>query len=144
MTRRQKSYPVTTTMKREGELKSAAMRELKQQCPSWLVLEQATAGAPDRLIAGNGKITGWEFKHATPDFTSKGNQELFCLRLDALGVKCRYVFWQEGRTGLGARTMIVHPRDVHERIGCYVKPETFCMGFNHKWLVEQIRAAHGL
>lgn len=129
--------------KLEAELKAAAMRELERQCPNYIVLLQQTAGAPDRAIVGAGRTSFWEFKHATPDFASPGIQELFCNRLAVQGY-CRYVIWQESAAGTGKRTMIVHPREVHRRVGYTVQPETFCIGFNHHWLVDQIRRAHRL
>ena len=129
-------------MKREAELKSAVMRELHRQCPSWLVLLQATAGAPDRLIVGASRVSAWEFKHGTPRFISKGNQELFCMRLDQSGIRTRYVIWQESQTF--QRTMIIHPKALHERDGWKVIPEIWCVGYDHRWLVSQIRKAHGV
>lgn len=129
-------------MKREGELKAGAMRELRQRCSQFLVLLQATAGAPDRLIAGNGKVTGWEMKHGTPGFVSLGNQELFCMRLNAIGIHTRYVIWQETARGSDPRTLIVHPREVHQRQGWNLKAEASCIGFDHQWLLDQILKAH--
>lgn len=119
------------------------MEELKRQCPGFLVLLQATAGCADRAIVGNGRTTFWEMKHATPDFDSPGNQELFCQRL-AVQAYCRYVIWQENKQGVGARTLIVHPREVAGMANWNVQPESFCVGYDHSWLVEQIRKAHGL
>lgn len=126
-------------MKREAALKSAAMRELLKQLPSFLVLHLADAGGPDKVIVGAGRTTTWEFKHATPDFTSHGNQALLCTRLAIQG-HCRYVIWQEH--GGIERTMIVHPRTVLERTSWRVEPEAFCTGFDHRWLVGRIREAH--
>lgn len=128
-------------MKREGPLKSAALSELKLQLPQFVVLELATAGGPDRVIMGAGTTTSWEFKHATPDFESHDNQALLCTRM-ALQGHCRYVIWQE--RGAIKRTMIVHPRTVLERKNWNVEPEAFCIGFDHRWLVSEIRKAHKL
>lgn len=126
-------------MKQEGRLKTAFRGELERQLPTFLILGLADAGGPDRLIVGNGVTSFWEFKHATPDFASPGNQVLFCARLDVQSY-CRYVIWQE-RDGL-KRTMIVQPRVVLERNGWNVGPESFCVGFDHRWLVGQIRKVH--
>lgn len=131
-------------MKREGELKSAAMAELKLQCPRFIVLLLATAGGPDRAIAGAGKTTYWEMKHATPDFVSHGNQALCCMRLNANAGYCRYVLWQEDAHGRNKRTLIVHPREVHVRVGWQLVAEASCVGYDHRWLVRQIRRAHGV
>jgi len=128
--------------KREGELKSALTKELARQCPNFYVLRYATAGAPDRSIVGAGRQTNWECKHATPDFDSPDNQALLCTRIAVNGGHCRYVLWQE-RKGL-ERTVIVHPRHILERTTWDVLPEAWCAGFDHRWLVEQIRKAHGI
>lgn len=131
--------------KREGELKSAAMKELRRQCPSFLILLQATAGAPDRLIVGNGCTTGWEFKHATPDAKFPGHQALLCARLCAQGLHVRYVVWIEARDGSNKQIMIVMPHRIIEgQRGFKLQPEASCYGFDHKWLVEQISEAHGV
>lgn len=129
-------------MKREAELKSLFTKEMKRQLPNFFMLHFASAGAPDREIVGNGFTTRWEFKHGTPGFASPGNQELFCMRLAAAG-HCRYVIWQESRLGLGARTMIVHPKNVYNRGGGWnFLPEASCPGFDIRWLVNQVREAH--
>lgn len=128
--------------KRESQLKSALRDALEKRCPSFLVMHLADAGGPDWIVAGNGRMTAWEFKHATPDFTSHGNQALYCARVNAQGGHCRYVLWQEH--GLIKRTMIVNPRVILERTSYFVEPEVFCVGFDHRWLVEEMRKAHGL
>ena len=119
----------------EAELKSAAMQELRYRHPNFVIVEYATVGAPDREVVGRGISTRWEFKHGTPSFTSVGIQELMMLRLSAAG-HARYVIWEE-RRGI-KRTLIVHPKDIGG-----LKPEAWCAGFDHKWLVEQIGKAHG-
>lgn len=127
--------------KREGELKSAFTAELKRQCPTFIVQYFASSGSPDRSITGHGRTTHWEFKHGTPDFVSLGDQELTCMRLAVQG-HCRYVVWQENRLGQAKRTMILQPRQVAERKGWTFTPEVFCVGFDHRWLVEQVWKAH--
>lgn len=128
-------------MKREAELKSKLGAELRRQLPGFLVLAYATNGAPDREIVGAGVTTRWECKHATPDFLSPGDQELMCCRL-AVVAHCRYIIWFEHH-GI-QKTMIVHPKQVMERVGWNLIPETFCVGFDMWWLVGQIKLAHGL
>ena len=125
--------------KREGELKQLWRQELKRQLPGFYVLQYSTNGAPDREIVGAGVTTRWEAKHATPDFASPGDQELMCCRLAVAG-HCRYVIWYEYR-GI-QKTMIVHPKDVMDRTGWNLMPESFCVGFDMKWLVHQVRKAH--
>lgn len=129
-------------MKREAALKAAFFKELKAQCPSYYVLGYSTAGAPDKSIVGGGRQTNWEYKHATPDFVSHENQELFCTRM-AMVSHCRYVFWWESSGGTGKRTMIVHPVKVLRREGNHLTPEAWTSGFDHEWLVEQIKRVHG-
>ena|SRR3990167_1460329 len=128
-------------MKREGELKSLFGKELKRQLPGFYVLHYATNGAPDREIVGAGITTRWECKHATPDFASPGDQELMCCRL-AVVAHCRYIVWWERRTI--QRTMIVHPLEVMNRLSWNLNAETWCVGFDMRWLVEQVKRTHGL
>jgi hypothetical protein len=126
-------------MKREGHLKSLFAAELKRQLPGFYMLQYSTNGAPDREIVGAGVTSRWEFKHGVPDFVSPGDQELMCERL-AFVAHCRYIIWSEVR-GI-QRTLIVHPREVRQRVGWTLIPEAFCVGFNMKWLVNQVRLAH--
>ena len=129
-------------MKREGELKSAFATELKRQLPLFIILLHSSRAAPDRSITGNGKTTWWEFKHATPDFDSPGDQVLMCMRLAANGF-CRYVIWWETSKGTDQKTMIVHPTTVFGlRSGEPLVAEAFCEGFDHKWLTEYIKKIH--
>lgn len=129
--------------KYEGKLKSAFGAELKKQLPNFLSLMFATRGAADRVIVGNGISTFWEFKHGTPDFDTPGDQLLMCMRLNVQG-RCRFVIWEEQESGVGKRTMIVKPRDIYDarRNGTKFVPESWTTGFNHRWLVDQIKIAH--
>lgn len=129
--------------KREAALKAAFMRELEDQLPYFVVQLFASAGSPDRSITGNRVTTHWEGKHGTPGFVSHGIQELFCMRL-ALQGHCRYVLWQETASGKDQRTLIVHPKMMHERRGSVVTPEAWQIGYDMRWLVTQVRKAHGL
>jgi len=130
-------------MKQESKLKSQFTEELKRQLPLFIMQYFLSSGSPDRSITGAGYTTHWEFKHGTPDFESKGDQELMCARLAIQG-HCRYVVWQENAHGFGQRTMILRPLQVIERVGWNFTPEAWCVGFDHKWLVEQVRKAHRL
>jgi hypothetical protein len=127
--------------KREGELKSAFAREMKNRLPGFLVLQYATNGAPDRSVAGAGRQTNWEFKHGTPAFDSPGDQELECCRL-AFVAHCRYIIWHE-KNGI-QKTMIVHPQKVMDRASWDLEAEVWTPGFDMRWLVEQVRKAHGI
>ena len=126
-------------VKREAELKAQFTAALRQAEPGFVVLLIANAGGPDRLIAGCGRMTSWEFKHATPGFDSPGLQELICCRLARQG-HCRYVVWVEHRGAVG--TAIVHPQDVMERKDWNLAYEARCDGHDMTWLVEQVRRAH--
>ncbi len=131
-------------MKRESALKSAFMQQLKQDLPGFVAIRHEdvrTSGTPDLSITGAGRTSWWEFKHATPHWTGTGIQELICCRLAAAGY-CRFVIWWESATGLGKRTMIVHPKVIHERQGWTVMPEEVTPGFDHRWLVQQIKDVH--
>lgn len=131
-------------MKRESELKSAFLHELKRSLPGFEAIRHEdvrTSGTPDLSITGAGRTSWWEFKHCTPRWTGHELQELMCHRLAVAGY-CRYVFWWESASGLGQRTMIVHPRTVRERTGWQVVPEEVCPGFDHRWLVQQVKAVH--
>jgi hypothetical protein len=125
--------------KREGELKSLFRKELKRQAPSFMLLAYATNGAPDIEVVGCGRTSRWEGKHATPHFDSPGDQQLCCARLAAAG-HCRYVIWKEHR-GI-EQTLIVHPRTVMDRDGWDLIPEAWCVGFDMRWLVEQVLKEH--
>jgi len=124
--------------KREASLKSAFFRKLKVACPTFYVLGHNNRAAPDKAIHGAHRVTTWEFKHATPYFTSHADQVLFCMRLAHVN-HCRYVIWWETSSGTGQRTLIVHPRMIHE--GKLI-PDAECAGFDHDWLVDQVKRAH--
>lgn len=130
--------------KREAELKSAFTKEFKRQHPGFMTLFLMNSGAPDRALVGLGRTSFWEFKHATPDFSSPGNQELFCIRLAASSAACRYVLWWESAKGIGQRTMIVHPGEIkasHQERRDPI-PEDSCTGFNHRWLANYVWKVH--
>ena len=129
----------------EGELKRKFGVELKRQAPDFLSLRYETNGGPDREVVGLGKTTRWEFKHATPDFRSPGDQELTCARLAAIA-HCRYVIWTEDRDGTNKRTWIVHPREVLGKKGKslnIVRIEDGCREFDMQWLVQYVLKEHG-
>ncbi len=128
--------------KREAELKSKLTKELKKQLPHYLILQYATAGAPDRSIVGDEVQTNWECKHSTPTFDCPGNQLLLCQRLELRG-HCRYIIWWEDGKGDNQQTWIVRPRDVG-RQGIVHAIEQVTRGFDISWLVAQIRKAHGI
>ena len=126
-------------MKQEALLKQRFTAEMRRQLPSFYVLRYATSGAPDREIIGNTFTTRWEMKHGTPGFESPADQELMCCRL-ATVAHCRYVIWWERKDI--KKTMIVHPLKVMQRKSWDLEAEAWCVGFDMKWLVEQIRKDH--
>lgn len=129
--------------KREGELKSAFTKAFKLVVPQAVILLFSSAGAPDRSITFSGHTTHWEFKHGTPGITSHALQELMCMRLEIEG-HCRYVIWHES-AAFGRKTFILRPTAVHHWLRSQQTPkaEAQCEGFNHAWLVAQVKKAHG-
>jgi len=125
-------------MKREAELKSKFAAELKRRAPEMVTLLFSTAGAPDRMLIGNGTVSAWEFKHGTPRFLSPGIQELVCMRL-AKHMHCRYVIWLESSRGEFPRTLIVHPEHVHDKT---LTPEVEWAGYDIKSLVQHVLRIH--
>lgn len=126
-------------MKREAELKSHFFQALHRRLPQFLVFSIATAGAPDRVVIGNGFTSFLEFKHADPFFVSRLNQELAAMRLDKQGF-CRYVIWYE--KGNDRRTIVAKPEIVHD--GLWLINNEGCANFDHEWLVSYLKGQHGL
>lgn len=138
--------PPTKISKQESELRSKFMIVAKADpVLSKFVLirheDVRTGGIADLEVVGNRRTTHWEFKHATPEFESPGLQELMMLRLAGADHARYIVFWQS-RHGIGKRTMIVHPREVHNRKNWLLVPEEVTPGFDMKWLCRQIAEAH--
>lgn len=105
--------------KRENEIKDAYWKRFEHIYPAhyYFVMQHQdvrNSGYPDNSLNGFGFSSWWEFKHATPNFSSHGLQELTCMRL-AKHSYCRYVLFYEHRDML--KTLIVHPRDVYQRDG---------------------------
>jgi hypothetical protein len=52
--------------------------------------------------------------------------------------------WYE--VGVDRRTFVVHPKKILERQdnSWMQEPEAWCVGFDHRWLVEQIKKTHRL
>jgi hypothetical protein len=124
--------------KNETGIRSALVEEFKSLVGFVLLRHEdiRTVGMPDASLTGYGNTSWMEFKHATPDFTSSGIQELTMLRLAAAGF-ARYVIWHEKADGTAKRTLIVHPKNLKT-----MEPEEWCVGFNHKWVVEYFRRRH--
>jgi len=95
-----------------------------------------TGGIPDITTSGYGFTCWWEFKHGTPDFDSKGLQELTCCRL-AHHSFCRYVVYLEEADGSNKHILIVHPRNIGR-----LEPEEVFTGFQHEMVTEYVRKTH--
>ena len=127
-------------VKQEANLKAALMRALRDVLPDFVHQrheDRFSSGWPDISVSGYGRTSFWEVKHADPRFSSNGLQELTCLRLALASFHCRYIVYHENH-GI-KRTLIVHPNHIGDLL-----PEFSCAGFNHTWLVEQIRKVHGI
>lgn len=126
--------------KDESGLKSALMREIKLSMPGAVALRHEdvrTAGIPDLSLTWRGKTSWWECKHATPDFAGTGIQKLTMLRLAGAGY-ARYIVWHEHKDETCKQTMIVCPRNIGT-----LTTEFACVGYNHRFIVECMRKAHG-
>lgn len=135
-----------TIGKREGKFKQALRDRIKVALPAFYVLSHvdATNGIPDLSISGNGTTTWWEFKHGTPDFTSRGVQVMTCRKLAAASF-CRFVvFWENGAGE--KRTYILHPSQVvfGRNSDTILSVDCYTEGFDYDWLIDQIKRAHGL
>ena len=122
----------------EANLKSALVSLLRKELPGYVTFrheDRHLFGVPDFSVTGNRIVSWWEAKHANPSFVSQGIQELTMLRL-ANQSHARYIIWDEN--GGAKRTLIVHPKEMNE----WQSAKELVTGFNHKWLVEQIRKVH--
>ena len=130
--------------KREAKLKAALMKLVRRQLPAFIVLAHGDvrkSGIPDWSITGNHVTSWWEFKHATPEFKSQDLQTLTCMQLNAQGF-CRYIVWWEDSNGLNKRTLLVHPKQIHERQGWILTALDACRDFDHQWVVDIIKRVH--
>lgn len=105
--------------KRENEIKSAFFKRFEVLYPVRLytVLQHQDVrkpGHPDSSVHGFGKSSFWEFKHATPNFSTYALQEITCARLQK-HTYCRYVLFFEYRDTL--KILIAKPSDVRRRQG---------------------------
>lgn len=100
--------------------------------------QKITHGTPDICITGNWVTSRWEVKHATPNFKTKGIQELTMNRIALAGYAQYVVYWQ--KPNLGKRTYIVHPRDIGK------DPESewkdFIEGFDHDFVLNRVKDVH--
>jgi len=123
----------------EAILKGNLVKELRLSFPSFVIIrheDSFTHGIPDISIDGN-KITSWiEVKYANPTFASKGIQELTMLRLANASHAFYVVYFEKAGN---KRTYFIAPHDIGNSI------ESWCNyvdGFNHKWIIENIKGVH--
>ncbi len=97
--------------KEEKRIQAELALECRSSLPASFVIERPedriTSGASDMIVTGNKICSRWELKHATPDFKTKGIQELTMLRLAKAGFAWYIVYWQKNDLKM---TFIVEPR----------------------------------
>jgi len=132
--------------KREDELKALFVYDFRYRYTArefFVMLHQDVrkSGYPDIAVHGNKLSTHWEFKHATPDFSSPGVQEITCRKI-AMHAYCRYVIFLEH--GDLMQTWIVHPDRVYKKDGkaLRIKPEQIFEGFDFARLSAFVHSIH--
>lgn len=133
--------------KRENALKALCLRELDRQYGTLFfamtLQDVRKSGYPDVVPSALGKTTWWEFKHATPRFSSPGIQNYTCRRL-AQRSYCRYVIYHEDKDE--QRTAIYHPNEIHKAVRGRLDgltPEIEWRGFAHTEVAQFMYFAHG-
>lgn len=132
---------MTTIPKREAELKRALVATLKRRFFVQAHSEARKYGVPDLSVSGNGRTTWYELKHATPNFTTQGVQEITCLQLAKYSF-CRYIIYYEWQESF--MTYIVHPSEVYERKGKIgnIAHEDVFFNHNHHAVLQYITDEH--
>lgn len=127
-------------MRQETNLKSKLMEQIKLHMRGFVALRHEdirTSGIPDISLTGYNR-GGWiEVKHGCPDFDSEGIQELTMLRLAAAGFYAYYLIYLEDKDGESKRTLIVHPKNLKS-----LDAEAWCVGHDHRWVVEWFKEKH--
>lgn len=126
--------------KRETALKKALMTELRDRLPGFVHQrheDKFAVGWPDLSCIGFARTSYLEVKHATPNFDSIERQELTMLRLAAASFYARYLVYFENKSGTLKRTLIVHPKRIHDLF-----PEASTTGHDHRWVAEHILRIH--
>lgn len=104
----------TQISKRENELKEAYWQHFRTMvfARHYHVVQHQdvrTAGNPDSHLSGFGGTSFWEFKHATPNFSTSRVQEETCVKLDRVGYICRYVIFYEPPDADNWTILVVNP-----------------------------------
>lgn len=126
-------------MRQESVLKSRLVDAIKKTMPGCVLIRHEdvrTSGIPDFSLTGYMRTSWWEVKHGTPKFDSTGIQELTMLRLAGAGF-ARYIIYDENKVGQNKRTLIVHPKHLKD-----LEPEVWCVGHDHRFIVEYITSVH--
>lgn len=156
------------TQKIEDIYKAACIDEIKTQLGTRYFVQShqdvRKSGFPDIALHGEGVCTSWEFKHATPRFSSPGIQEWTCRRI-AKSSYCRYVIYVENfayedsmiadtltTRARSSRTLqksmkttwIVNPDEI---AGCdgrleEITPDSILCGFDHIAVVRYMASVH--
>lgn len=127
-------------MHHESALKSALVKTASTKLHGFVVMRHEdvrTKGIPDISFSGFGRDSWLEVKHATPRFASSGQQELQMLRLAASSYHARYLVYFEDKNGDSKRTLIVHPRHIHDLL-----PEAWTTGHDHAWVCAHLLKVH--
>lgn len=138
------------TNKRESALRSAFMEKLTEVAPLAIALRHEDVrrnAVPDMSFTLHGNTSWCEFKHGTPEFESRGDQELMMQRLSERGFAAYYIIWLES-TEEGKHTYLVHPfqiirfkeaRDHHTR---NIYSALSMKGFDHSWAANRVVHIH--
>ena len=123
----------------ETPIKGDLTKFLRKGFPRYIIarIENTASNAlPDIMITGH-KITSWiEVKYASPDFRSKGDQELMMLRLAREGFAFYAIFYEVGKE---RRTYIVDPKDIGKPLDSW----TYVVeGFNYQWIASHVEVIH--
>lgn len=123
----------------ETPVKAKLAEFLRKRFPRFVIARienQASNALPDIVVNGN-KITSWiEVKYATPDFRSKGDQELMMLRLDRQSYSFYVVFYDVDKE---KRTYIVNPKEIGQPIESWTN---FVPGFDYLWVTHHVARLH--
>lgn len=123
----------------ESEFKQKIMLRVKERLPGYIAFrleDKSLSGLPDIVLNGGNRTSWWEVKHGDPHFDSKGIQELTMLRL-AVASTARYIIFLESAEGGGKQTLIVHPKNIKTLLA-----DSFCVGHDINWVVEQMLGKH--
>lgn len=123
----------------EATLKSELAKLARVVLAPWIIFrheDKFTHGVPDFSITGNRRTSWLEAKFANPKFETKGIQELTMLRLAKNGIAFYPVYSLVDGCKM---TYLVHPSEIG-------KPRTTwsnCVeGFNHLWVLEEVKKEH--